>query len=82
MTVTRYLFRDGVLIDEGTTLRTFDEVSQKGDYLLTDNSYKFPNQWLAYRMTFFESPTPSWNWFSQPESVAKELRALLLLQKS
>lgn len=82
MTISRYLFRDDVLIAEGSALRSFDEVSLKGDYLLNDNSYKYPGQWLAYRMTWFDNPTPKWNWISQPDSVVQHLRALLLLQKS
>lgn len=82
MTRSRYLFRDDVLIADGTTLQSFDEVSLEGDYLLIDNSYIYPGQWLAYRMTWIDYPTPKWKWISQPDSVVQHLRTLLLLQKS
>jgi hypothetical protein len=80
--ISRYLFRDDVLIADGTTLQSFDEVSLEGDYLLNDKSYIYPGQWLAYRMTWIDYPTPRWNWISQPDSVVQHLRTLLLLQKS
>lgn len=80
--ISRYLFRDGVLIDEGSSLRTFDEVSLKHDFMLC-RGYKGAActefVWMAYRMVWFD---PGWGWQSQPSRVAKELRTLLLLQKS
>lgn len=79
----RYLFRDGVLIDEGSHLRTFDEVSKGGDFMLVGILQSVvPMErfiWSAYKMVWFE---PNWGWQSQPKSVIQELRTLLLLQKS
>jgi len=81
MIISHYLFRDDVLIAEGSALRSFDEVSLNGDYLLSDSSYIYPDLWRAYRMTWFDNPTPKWNWISQPDSMVQHLRALLLLQQ-
>lgn len=79
--ISRYLFRDGMLIDEGSAMRTFDEVSEKNDFMLCIQHpiVGTEHTWAAFRMVFFDQ---GWGWQSQPTSVAKELRALLLLQKS
>lgn len=81
MNVVRHLFRDGVLIASGPSLRTFEEISKKGDLLLVDNTYKFPDQWLVYGITFYDNPTPRWSWTPLPAEDAIPLRALLLLQQ-
>ena len=78
---SRYLFRDGVLIDKGDHLRTFDECSLKGDYMLTRPSSLTSSEsaWWSYQMVFFD---PDYGWQSQPPSVTEELRTLLLLQET
>lgn len=78
---SRYLFRDGVLIDKGSHLRTFDECSLKGDYMLANylSVTGTGSTWLSYQMVFFD---PKYGWQSQPPHVTEHLRTLLLLQET
>ena len=80
--ISRYLFRDDVLIATGTSMHTFDDESLKDDLMLSSiPSVVEPDQimWMAYRMTQF--PNLSWGWFALPKEEATRLRALLLLQQ-
>ena len=81
MTISRYLFRDDVLIDSGNSIRTFDEVSKKDDRMLAMHESSTPNQyyWTSYRLVLFEGN--SWGWLSMPNTETVHLRALLLLQQ-
>lgn len=80
--ITRYLFRDDLLIDEGTSMKTFDEISLKGDLMLSSiPSVSKPNEimWMSYRMTQFINL--SWGWSALSSEETTRLRALLLLQQ-
>ena len=79
--ISRYLFRDDVLIDTGTSIRTFDEVSKKDDRMLAMHESSTPGQyyWSSYRMALFHRN--SWGWLSMPGTETTHLRALLLLQQ-
>jgi len=79
--ISRYLFRDDLLIDTGTSMRTFDEVSRKDDRMLAMHESSTPNQyyWTSYRLALFEGN--SWGWLSMPNTETVHLRALLLLQQ-
>lgn len=79
--ISRYLFRDDVLIATGTSIRTFDEVSKKDDRMLVMHESSVPNQyyWSSYRLALFEGN--SWGWLSMPNTETTHLRALLLLQQ-
>lgn len=79
--ISRYLFRDDVLIDTGTSMRTFDEVSKKDDRMLVMHESLAPDQyyWSSYRMALFVGN--SWGWLSMPNTETVHLRALLLLQQ-
>ena len=79
--ISRYLFRDDVLIDTGTSMSTFDEVSKKDDRMLV---IRFPivgNEfsWSSFRMACFIDNTLGW--LAMPEEETARLRALLLLQQ-
>ena len=79
--ISRWLFRDGVLVAQGTGMQTFDELSLKDDLMLSAiPSVSEPNQimWMAYRMTQFLNL--SWGWYALPREDATRLQALLLLQ--
>ena len=79
--ISRYLFRDDVLIDTGTSVRTFDEVSKKDARMLAMHESSAPGQyyWTSYRLALFEGN--SWGWLSMPNTETVYLRALLLLQQ-
>ena len=79
--ISRYLFRDDVLTDTGTSMRTFDEVSKKDDRMLVMHESSAPDQyyWSSYRMALFVGN--SWGWLSMPNTETVHLRALLLLQQ-
>ena len=79
--ISRYLFRDDVLIDTGNSMRTFDEVSKKDDRMLAMHESSTPNQyyWSSYRLALFEGNF--WGWLSMPNTETTHLRALLLLQQ-
>ena len=79
--ISRYLFRDDVLIDTGSSISTFAEVSKKGDRMLAMHESSTPGQyyWSSYRMALFEGNF--WGWLSMPNTETVHLRALLLLQQ-
>lgn len=79
--ISRYLFRDDVLIDTGTSMRTFDEVSKKDDRMLAMRHPIVGSEfsWSSFRMTCFLNNF--WGWAPMPEEETARLRALLLLQK-
>ena len=79
--ISRFLFRDGVLIDSGNSVRTFEEVSEKDDRMLAMHESSIPGQyyWSSYRMALFHRN--SWGWLSMPGTETARLRALLLLQQ-
>lgn len=79
--ISWYLFRDDVLIDTGTSMRTFDEVSKKDDRMLVMLESSAPDQyyWSSYRLAL--SVGNSWGWLSMPNTETVHLRALLLLQQ-
>lgn len=80
--ISRYLFRDDVLIATGTSMSTFDEVAKKDDHML---AIKHPIvgtefYWSSFRMACFMDNT--WGcWVSMPEDETARLRALLLIQQ-
>ena len=76
---TRFLFRDGVLIDSGSFNTTFEEVSQKDDRMLSMHTVNDQTYWNSYRLVLFEGN--SWGWLSMPNTETVHLRALLLLQQ-
>ena len=79
--ISRYLFRDDVLIDTGTSMHTFDEESKKDDLMLTMRHPIVGTEfcWSSFRMTQFYNL--SWGWFPMPDEETARLRALLLLQQ-
>lgn len=79
--ISRYLFRDDVLIDTGTSMRTFDEVSKKDDRMLVMRHLIVGTEfsWSSFRMACFIDNT--WGWLAMPEEETARLRALLLIQK-
>lgn len=79
--ISRYLFRDDVLIDTGTSMRTFDEVSKKDDRMLAMGYPIVGTEfyWSSFRMACFIDNT--WGWVAMPEEETARLRALLLLQQ-
>ena len=79
--ISRYLFRNDVLIDRGTSIRAFDDVSKKDDRMLAMHESSIPNQyyWTSYRLVLFVGN--SWDWLVMPEEETARLRALLLLQQ-
>lgn len=79
--ISRYLFRDDVLIDTGTSMRTFDEVSKKDDRMLVMRHLIVGTEfsWSSFRMARFIDNT--WSWLAMPEEETARLRALLLIQK-
>lgn len=81
MTISRYLFRDDVLIDTGTSMRLFDEVTKKDDRMLVTRHPLAGSEhnWSSYRMACFIDNT--WNWLPMPKEETARLRALLLLQQ-
>ena len=81
MTISRYLFRDDVLIATGTSMRTFDEVSKLGDRMLVMRRPIVGTEfsWSSFRMACFIDNT--WGWVSMPDDEIARLRALLLLQQ-
>lgn len=81
MTISRYLFRDDVLIDTGSSSRTFDSVSKKDDRMLAMRNPVVGSEfcWSSFRMACFIDN--SWGWSPMPEEETTRLRALLLLQQ-
>ncbi len=79
--ISRYLFRDDVLIATGTSIRTFDEVSRKDDRMLAMRHPIVGNEfsWSSFRMARFIDNT--WGWVAMPEEETARLRALLLIQQ-
>ena len=79
--ISRYLFRDDVLIATGTSIRTFDEVSLKDDRMLAMRHPIVGTEfyWSSFRMACFIDNT--WGWVAMPEEETARLRALLLLQQ-
>ena len=79
--ISRYLFRDDVLIGTGNSTQTFDEVSKKNDLMLVMQDFIVgtENYWSSYRMTQFYNL--SWGWFPMCEEETARLRTLLLLQQ-
>ena len=79
--ISRYLFRDDVLIDTGTSMRTFDEVSKKDDRMLVMRHPIVGTEfsWSSFQMAYFIDNT--WGWLAMPEEETARLRALLLLQQ-
>ena len=79
--ISRYLFRDGVLIDSGNSVRTFEEVSKQHDRMLAMHESSTPGQyyWSSYRLALFEGNF--WGWLSMPNTETTHLRTLLLLQQ-
>ena len=79
--ISWYLFRDDVIIDTGTSMWTFDEVSNKDDRMLCMRyfimGYEF--SWSSFRMTLFVDNI--WGWSPMPDEETTRLRALLLLQQ-
>ncbi len=79
--ISRWLFRDDLVIDRGTSLHTFDDVSQKNDRMLLNTfSLSEPDKliWAVYRMTQYDNF--SWGWHPMPQEEVDRYRALLLLQ--
>lgn len=79
--ISRYLFRDDVLIASGTSMQTFDVIYQKDDRML---SMRHPIvgtefSWSSFRMVRFIDNT--WDWLAMPKDETARLRALLLLQQ-
>ena len=74
--ISRYLFRDDVLIAKGTSMQSFDEMTKKDDRMLVVGS-EF--NWSSYRMACFIDNT--WDWLPMPKEETAHLRALLLLQQ-
>ena len=79
--ISRYLFRDDVLIDTGTSMRSFDEVSKKDDRMLAMRHPIVGTEfsWSSFRMVWF--PNDFWGWAPMPEEETARLRAFLLLQQ-
>ena len=79
--ISRYLFRDDVLIYTGTSMRTLSEVSNKDDRLLYMRHPIVGNEfsWESFRMALFIDNTLGW--VAMPEEETARLRALLLLQQ-
>ena len=79
--ISRYLFRDDVLIDTGTSMITFDEDFKLGDRMLAMRHPIVGTEfsWSSFRMTLFIDNT--WGWSPMPEDETARLRALLLLQQ-
>lgn len=80
--ISRYLFRDGVMLDRVSGINKFNVKSLIGDYMLATRlpivGQPSTYFWSAYKMVWFD---PGYGWHPQPDSVAQELRALLLLQQ-
>lgn len=79
--ISWYLFRDDVIIDTGTSMWTFDEVSKKDDRMLCMKHPIVGDEfsWSSFRMTLFIDNT--WGWSPMPDEETARLRALLLLQQ-
>ena len=79
--ISRYLFRNDVLIDTGTFMRTFDEVPKKDDRMLSMWHPVVGTEfsWSSFRMVCFIDNT--WGWLPMPEDETARLRTLLLLQQ-
>lgn len=79
--ISRYLFRNDLLIAKGTSMRTFDEVSLKDDRMLAMRHPIVGTEfyWSSFRMACFIDNT--WGWVAMPEEETARLRALLLIQK-
>ena len=82
MTISRYLFRDGEVLDKASAINNFNVKSLMGDYMLTSRlpvgGQPSDYFWSAYKKVRYY---PSYGWHPQPDSVVQELRALLLLQQ-
>lgn len=79
--ISRYLFRDDVLIAKGTSMGTFDKVYLKDDRMLAMRHPIVGTEfyWSSFRMACFIDNT--WGWVAMPEEETARLRALLLLQQ-
>ena len=79
--ISRYLFRDDVLIASGSSIRNFDEVSKQGDRMLSMRHPIVGTEfyWSSFRMACFIDNT--WGWVAMPDEETARLRALLLIQK-
>ena len=79
--ISRYLFRDDVLIATDTSMRAFHEVSKMDDRMLAMRHPIVGNEfsWLSFRMALFIDNTCGW--IAMPEEETARLRALLLIQK-
>ena len=79
--ISRYLFRDDVLIDTGTSMITFDEDFKLGDRMLAMRHPIVGTEfsWSSFRMVCFIDNT--WGWVSMPKEETARLRVLLLIQQ-
>lgn len=79
--ISRYLFRDDLLIDTGTSMRTFDEVCKKDDRMLVMRHPIVGTEfsWRSFRMALLIDNI--WGWLPMPDEETARLRALLLLQQ-
>ena len=79
--ISRYLFRDDVLIVKGTSMQSFDEMTKKDDRMLVARNPAVGSElnWSSYRMACFIDNT--WDWLPMPKEETAHLRALLLLQQ-
>lgn len=79
--ISRWLFRDDIVISRGTTMTTFDDVSKKDDrMLISTTSLADPSKliWTVYRMTQYDNL--SWGWYPMTQEEVDRYHALLLLQ--
>ena len=79
--ISRWLFRDDIVISRGTTMTTFDDVSKKDDrMLISTTSLADPSKliWAVYRMTQYDNL--SWGWYPMTQEEVDRYHALLLLQ--
>ena len=79
--ISRYLFRDDVLIASKTSIQSFDVISRKDDRMLAMRHPIVGNEfyWSSFRMARFIDNTCGW--VAMPEEETARLRALLLLQQ-
>ena len=79
--ISRYLFRDDVLIASGTSMQTFDVISRRDDRMLSMRHPIVGTEfyWSSFRMACFIDNT--WGWVAMPEEETARLRALLLIQQ-
>ena len=79
--ISRYLFRDDVLIKTGTSMGALDEVSKKDDRILAMSHPIVGNEfsWISFRKALFIDNTL--DWVPMPKEETARLRTLLLLQQ-